>query len=541
MICLLAGAAFSPAGFNLLRPGEYADDEAGVGAVTLPFTRLVLGIQLTIAGVQLPKKYIARQWRPLAILVILDMTLMWLTTSTILWLVLSDFPFVHALAVGSCVTPTDPILSNVIVQGRFADQNLPRGLRRLVVAESGINDGFGYPFLFIALYLIYYTGAAEGGDGSSPEGGAMKALGLWFLNTWGYTILLSVIYGVAAGYVAKMLLHWATGRGYIDKEHFMVYAVSLSIFILGTCGMAKSDDVLACFIAGNVLTWDDYFRQETEEDSFQPTIDMLLNVSIFMWFGAVCPWYEFAHSDLISIYELIGIGILVLAFRRLPWIVATYRFIPQITSLQESLFVGFFGPIGVSAIFYLYILVEYIDERLTYNEEPREDVRQLKEAALLVVWFLTVCSIVGASRPQPALDYSLTFYRWLTDLLSRLERFVTTHSPTYGGVPAGTGTGTRLGQAPLVNQQASPMRPREMLELFRNSRPTYGIGPPISGVSARQGIPTTEFRCSLVHRKSTVQVVLCCRTSICSSYHLEHASYRSRSRKIAFSLRLGLP
>lgn len=49
--------------------------------------------------------------------------------------------------------------------------------------------------------------------------------------------------------------------------------------------MLGSDDVLACFIAGNVFTWDDWFRLETMDDSLQPTIDMLLNVSIFMWFG----------------------------------------------------------------------------------------------------------------------------------------------------------------------------------------------------------------------------------------------------------------
>lgn len=61
-------------------------------------------------------------------------------------------------------------------------------------------------------------------------------------------------------------------------------ADEIQLFIIGTMGMLHSDDVLACFIAGNAFTWDDWFRQETEDDSLQPTIDMLLNVSIFVWY-----------------------------------------------------------------------------------------------------------------------------------------------------------------------------------------------------------------------------------------------------------------
>ena len=94
--------------------------------------------------------------------------------------------------------------------------------------------------------------------------------------------------------------------------------------------MIGSDDVLACFIAGNTFTWDDWFRLETMDDSFQPTIDMLLNVSIFIWFGAVCPWRLFAHSPVIPIYRLIPLGILVLLFRRLPIIFAMHKQIHQI-------------------------------------------------------------------------------------------------------------------------------------------------------------------------------------------------------------------
>lgn len=52
-------------------------------------------------------------------------------------------------------------------------------------------------------------------------------------------------------------------------------------------GFSGSDDVLACFAAGNAFSWDDWFRQETKEAQFQDVIDMLLNISIFVYIGAL--------------------------------------------------------------------------------------------------------------------------------------------------------------------------------------------------------------------------------------------------------------
>lgn len=98
------------------------------------------------------------------------------------------------------------MLSNVIVKGKFADHNVPKDLQQIIIAESGANDGLGYPFLFLALYLIKYVGTGTEGVVLSP-GGAGAAMGMWFGETWGYTILLSVVYGAVVGWIAKEMLH----------------------------------------------------------------------------------------------------------------------------------------------------------------------------------------------------------------------------------------------------------------------------------------------------------------------------------------------
>lgn len=139
----------------------------------------------------------------------------------------------------------------------------------------------------------------------------------------------------------------------------------------------------------------DWFRLETLDDSLQPTIDMLLNLSVFMWFGAVCPWSKFVDNDVIPLYRLIFLGVLVLLFRRIPVILAMHTYIPQIEEFRQAAFVGFFGPVGVSAIFYLYVTLEYLHRNLKVDGEMREDAKRLADTMYVVVWFMTICSIVG--------------------------------------------------------------------------------------------------------------------------------------------------
>ncbi|EXJ65824.1 uncharacterized protein A1O5_11065 [Cladophialophora psammophila CBS 110553] len=405
LISLVAGIIFSPNATGLIKPLEYAaGSEESLDYITLYFTRLVLGVQLVLAGVQLPSRYLYTEWKSLALLLGPGMCGMWVCASLLVWAMVPHLSFLHALAIGACVTPTDPVLSNSIVKGKFADKNIPKPLQKIIIAESGANDGLGYPFLFLALYLIKYT--QQGGAGQ--PGGASKAMGYWFAETWGYTILLSIVYGAVVGWVAKELLHFAEERKFVDRESFLVFAITLALFITGTCGMVGSDDVLACFIAGNVFTWDDWFRLETQDDSLQPTIDMLLNISVFLWFGAICPWASFRSNHVIPIYRLIPLGILILLFRRVPIVFAMHKKIHQIEEFQQAAFVGFFGPIGVSAIFYLYVSIDFL-QQVTVNGRVREDAVRLEEIMRVVIWFLAICSIVvhGLSIPLGKLGYHL--------------------------------------------------------------------------------------------------------------------------------------
>lgn len=123
-------------------------------------------------------------------------------------------------------------------------------------------------------------------------------------------------------------------------------------------------------------------------------MDFLLNVAVFMWLGAVCPWEKFFSGDVIPSSRLILLGILVLLLRRLPVIIALQKQIPQIRSFRHALIMGFFGPIGISAIFYLYVTQDFL-LRIQLEHPEREDCIALAQVTLVIVWFLVISSVVS--------------------------------------------------------------------------------------------------------------------------------------------------
>ena len=91
---------------------------------------------------------------------------------------------------------------------------------------------------------------------------------------------------------------------------------------------------------------------------------------------------------------------MLISHRRLPIVFAVHKLIHQIEEKRQAIFVGFFGPIGVSAIFYLYISLEFL-EGIKVDGIMREDVAKLSEVMTVVIWFLAICSIVSLPSPTP--------------------------------------------------------------------------------------------------------------------------------------------
>ena len=92
------------------------------------------------------RKFWAVRWKSVAILLGPAMLYMWAVSALIVHYILQR-PWIEALIIAACMAPTDPILANSIVSGRFADMHIPVAIRQLLSAESAINDGILFCFI----------------------------------------------------------------------------------------------------------------------------------------------------------------------------------------------------------------------------------------------------------------------------------------------------------------------------------------------------------------------------------------------------------
>ncbi|KAF3008607.1 hypothetical protein E8E13_007895 [Curvularia kusanoi] len=445
---LLVGIVLGPIAASFLdstRWGSAVKDQTEY--ITLGITRVVIGVQLVMAGYQLPAKYPWHRWRDMALLLIPVMTIMWLCTTGCIQLMIPKLTTLTAMVIASLVTSTDPVLSQAIAKGPFADKYVPRALREIISAEAGSNDGFGFPFLLLATYLIRHApeedvnfkpgvarvvgeGAhrmlARAGDVGRLGGGAGQAVEIWIVEGWLYFILLGAVVGAVLGVASMFVVSFTLKRKWIDTESLLLYPTALGLFTIGITGLAGLDDLLACFCAGAALNWNGTFLREAlaRHDEVNSSIDVLLNFGGFMYIGAILPWSEFHSPDGtgITIGRLLALGLLILLLRRIPAMLCIYKLMPNtVTSWKEALFMGYFGPIGIGAVFYVEHarhLFPKLENAETHEEED------LLRAMGPVVYFLVLFSIVvhGLSIPLLEILYRRLGVEPIVELAPAVER-----------------------------------------------------------------------------------------------------------------------
>ncbi|KAH6618489.1 Sodium/hydrogen exchanger family-domain-containing protein [Boeremia exigua] len=429
---LLVGIILGPIAAKFIDSERWGSSVQGqTEEITLGITRVVIGIQLVMAGYQLPAKYPWHRWKDMALLLIPVMTIMWLCTTGCIKLMIPKLTTLTAMVIASLVTSTDPVLSQAIAKGPFADKYVPRALREIISAEAGSNDGFGFPFLLLATYLIRHAPEedvnfkpgvvriasnaahrmfARAADVGRLGGGAGQAVEIWIVEGWLYFILLGAVVGAVLGVASMYAVTFTLKKKWIDTESLLLYPTALGLFTIGVTGLAGLDDLLACFCAGSALNWNGTFLREalSRHDEVNSSIDVLLNFGGFMYIGAILPWSEF-NSEITGITygRLLALGLLVLLLRRIPAMMVMYRLMPNtVKTWQEALFMGYFGPIGIGAVFYVEHarhLYPKLDAAETHEEED------LLRAMGPVVYFLVLFSIVVHGLSIPALEI---IYRW---------------------------------------------------------------------------------------------------------------------------------
>ncbi|WBB71378.1 cation:proton antiporter [Micromonospora sp. WMMD1128] len=291
-------------------------------------SRALLAVSLMAVALRFPLAGYRAVLRPVLVLLSAGMIGMALLSTGLSWLVLGT-PLGLAALLGTCLTPTDPVLASGIVSGGPAERQLPARLRQVISGESGGNDGLAFPLVVLAL----------AGIGAQPWADQVTAA------VWG--VLGAVAVGVLLGWLAGHAVRAASRRETLDQGSLLVFAMLLGIAALGVARVLDTDGILAAFVTGLAYNRVIGDQPRIAEQKLDDTLTRYLVLPLFFLLGVELPWRDWLDAG----WRLPLFAVAVLLLRRLPVVLALRK--PLGMNWRDLVFLGWFGPIGVSALFYL--------------------------------------------------------------------------------------------------------------------------------------------------------------------------------------------
>lgn len=332
--------------------------------------------------------------RSLLILLGPVMTFSWLIVALFLYILFhTDIP--TSLVISACLTPTDPVLAASVLSNSQFSTRVPSRIRQLLSAESGCNDGVSFPFLYAGLSVLTRITFTQ-------------TLQKWFLITILWQCCLGTLLGIVIGHAANKLLRYCDGKEYVGRASYLVFYLLLAIFATGVASTLGVDDFLVAFSAGATFSRDGWFASATAGSNLAKVVDLLLNSTMFVYFGAIIPWSEFTRSwstgsgpdVVVTPGRLFALLVLILLFRRIPIVLALKPWTPHLRTWSEALFCGHFAPMGIGALF-LAIEARAQLENDTSEPDPRPPppgkMPQRNQMCVEMIWPVICFLVLGST------------------------------------------------------------------------------------------------------------------------------------------------
>ena len=239
-----------------------------------------------------------------------------------------------ALLIAATLAPTDAALGHAVV----VNQAVPARIRRLLNAESGLNDGIATPFVILGVAL---TVAEAGGTGWLGDAASELAIG--------------VVVGVVLGYLGGWLLGQADRRSWTS-------AVSRQLFVLalaGACYLVSvgvgGNGFIAAFVGGLAFGRGSGGR-EHEAVRFTELQGSLLAIGLWIAFGLSIAGRM--SSDLWDPAAIVYAALSLTVIRMVPVAIALLG-----VGFDRSTvaFMGWFGPRGIASVVFLIVGLEGLD------------------------------------------------------------------------------------------------------------------------------------------------------------------------------------
>lgn len=323
LLAMVLGVVLGPAVAHVVDISTTARDDTLATA-----SRLALAMAHMSIALRFPLRDVRPRVGHVAFLVAVVMVGMAVIVAGLSWLILS-LTLTSAWLLGAALAPTDPVLASSVVSGEPAERDLPLHVRVLISLESGANDSLSSVLVIVGIVAV------TAGSWSSGLVEIVRGLGV------------AVVAGFAFGDVAGRMLAWAERRRDIEHSAFLAYVLTLTAFVLGAVQLLGGQGMLGVLVAG--LAYNHRLTQAelSVEWPVQQAINTVLVLPVFTLFGLALPWSAWAELGWAGLAFVLA----VLLLRRLPLLVVLRR--PLDLGRREAVFTGWFGPIGVAALFYL--------------------------------------------------------------------------------------------------------------------------------------------------------------------------------------------
>lgn len=329
IVCIGLGAAIFSLPQVTLRPLPMLYPE-----ITERFSEFVVIIALMGAGLKLDRIFSFRNWSITWRLIAVTMPLSIAAITLIAgwWIGLS---WTIALLLGAALAPTDPVLAADVQVGppKSGEED---EVRFGLTSEAGMNDGFAFPFVHLAIALALSASTGE------P----------WFTEWFTFNVLWEIGAGVAAGYAIGRAFGWLTFRvpakTKLAKTGDGLIALSATFVSYGLSELIHCYGFLAVFVTA--LTFrhahrDHDFHLQMHELTEQ--IERIAMMVLLLLFGGALVNGLLASLQLIDVVAALVILLIVRPATGLIGLIG------HKADLGEKLTLAFFGIRGVGSIYYL--------------------------------------------------------------------------------------------------------------------------------------------------------------------------------------------
>ena len=301
--------------------------------LTERLTEFVVIIALMGAGLKIDRVFSLKGWGTTWRLLLITMPLSILAIVGVgIWVL--GLGGIAALLLAASLAPTDPVLA-ADVQVAGPKEGGEDTVRFALTSEAGLNDGFAFPFVHLAIVLS--LAASTGGD--------------WFTQWFTYNVLWETAAGLVCGWLVGRVFGWLTFRmpgDTLAKTGDGLIAIAATFVSYGVSELIHCYGFFAVFVTALTLRSahrDHEFQRDMHDITEQ--VERIAMMVLLLAFGGALV------SGLLARIGWIEIGAALLILFVVRPVTGLIGMIGTKATRREKLIIAFFGIRGVGSFYYL--------------------------------------------------------------------------------------------------------------------------------------------------------------------------------------------